>query len=406
MTSLDSLASVFAAIAHRNKWVARAGLALLALAAMPAGVARGEGLPRAEPSEVGFDAEHLRQLDETIAQALVEKKMPGCVFCVGRQGKIAWLKAYGNRELEPTTIPMTVDTLFDLASITKPVATACSVMLLVEQGKLGLDDKVAQHIPEFAVEGKGPITIRDLLLHVSGLLPDNALADYEQGPEEALRRICALRLRAPTGEKFIYSDVNFIVLGEIVRRASGQDLHAFTQTHFFRPLGLRRTGYRPEADWRELAAPTEQRDGRWIKGEVHDPRAFKLGGIAGHAGLFSTAEELAVFAQMLLDEGRHGDRRILAAETIATMTRAYQVPNAVRGLGWDKRSGYSSNRGTGLSDSAFGHGGFTGTVLWVDPELELFYVFLSNRVHPGGKGLVNPLAGRLGTIVVDSLRDR
>ena len=363
-------------------------------------------MPRAEPEQVGFDADRLRRVDAVIEQGLEEKKMPGCVFGVARRGKLVWLKAYGHRQWEPTPVPMTTDTLFDLASITKPVATACSVMLLVERGKLGLDDKVTRYLPEFAAEGKEAITIRDLLLHVSGLLPDNALADYEQGPEESFRRICALKLQAPTGERFIYSDVNFIVLGEIVRKASGRDLQAFTRENFFAPLGMRHTGFVPDEALREFAAPTEQREGRWMRGEVHDPRAYKLGGIAGHAGLFSTAEDLAVFAQMLLDEGAYDEQRILAADTIATMTRGYPVPKASRGLGWDKRSGYSSNRGAGLSDRAFGHGGFTGTVLWIDPELDLFYVFLSNRVHPRGKGLINPLAGQLGTIVVESLRDR
>jgi uncharacterized protein YbbC (DUF1343 family)/CubicO group peptidase (beta-lactamase class C family) len=368
--------------------------------------AQGGGLPHAEPADVGLDPDHLRRIDGLIEQGLAEKKMPGCVLCIGRRGKIVWLKAYGQRQVEPSAHPMTVDTVFDLASITKPVATATSIMLLVERGQLRLGDKVASLIREFAVEGKGAITVQDLLLHTSGLLPDNALSDYDRGPEEALHRICALKLQAPTGTRFIYSDVNYILLGELVRRVSGQSLSDFTQAHLFQPLEMRESGYLPEGSLRDRAAPTEQRDGKWMQGEVHDPRAFKLGGVAGHAGLFSTASDLAIYAQMMLDGGRLGEKQILSPPTVDLMTRGYRVPGGLRGLGWDKRTGYSLNRGELLSDSAFGHGGFTGTVLWIDPELQLFYIFLSNRVHPDGKGLVNPLAGRIGSVVAASVRDR
>lgn len=380
---------------------------MISMLASPDAHCEEEGrLPRAEPADVGLDAAHLRRVDELIEQGLAEKKMPGCVLCVGRQGKIVWLKAYGQRQIDPESQPMTTDTVFDMASITKPVATATSILLLVERGQLRFGDKVASLIPEFAVEKKDAITVQDLLLHTSGLLPDNALADYQDGPDEALRRICALKLQAPTGSRFIYSDVNYILLGEIVRRVSGQTLDAFSRTNLFQPLGMRETGYLPDQSLRARAAPTERREGQWIRGEVHDPRAFKLGGVAGHAGLFSTAEDLAIYAQMLLNGGEFGGQRILSPRSVATMIGSYRVPGGLRGLGWDKRTGFSSNRGELLSESAFGHGGFTGTVLWIDPELDLFYIFLSNRVHPDGKGLVNPLAGRLGTVVAAALRDR
>jgi uncharacterized protein YbbC (DUF1343 family) len=361
-------------------------------------------LPVVEPAEVGLDAARLARIDELVAEGIADKRMPGCVVCIGRKRKIAWLKAYGNKQLVPSEVPMTTDTVFDMASITKPVATATSVMLLVERGQLRLSDKVADRIHEFAANGKEGITIFDLLTHQSGLLPDNKLSDYDDGPDQALARIYALDLQAPTGTKFIYSDVNYILLAELVRRASGQNVHEFSQEHLFGPLGMRETGYLPEEALRARAAPTEEREGRWMQGEVHDPRAYKLGGIAGHAGLFSTATDLAMYAQMMIDRGRAGERNILAPQTVATMTRAYSVPGgAKRGLGWDKRSGYSSNRGELLTDAAFGHGGFTGTVLWIDPELELFVIFLSNRVHPDGKGLVNPLAGRIGTVAAGAI---
>lgn len=374
------------------------------LASTPATFA--ENLPIADPESAGLDSSQLMQIDDVVAEGLDQKKMPGCVVCIGRHGKIVFLKAYGQRQLKPEPLPMTVDTVFDMASITKPMATATSIMQLMERGKLRLGDKVSSLIPEFAVNEKDSITIRDLLIHQSGLLPDNALADYEQGSDEAMRRIYDLKLQSPTGSKFIYSDVNYILLGEIVRRISGKTVHEFSRENLFQPLGMVETGYLPSDSLRNRAAPTEERGGHWMQGEVHDPRAFKLGGIAGHAGLFSTAQDIAIYAQMMLNGGEYHGARVLSPQTIATMTRGERVPSGIRGLGWDKRTGYSINRGELLSEKAFGHGGFTGTVLWIDPGLDLFYIFLSNRVHPDGKGSVNPLAGRIGTIAAAAIRDK
>ena len=363
------------------------------------------GLPLAEPEAVGLDAQQLQRIDAIVAEGLAEKKMPGCVVCVGRHGKIAFLKAFGQKQLQPSELPMTTDTVFDMASITKPMATATSVMLLIERGQLRLSDKVTSFLPEFAANDKEPITIHDLLIHHSGLLADNAIGDYDQGPVEAVKRLCELKLLNPIGTKFVYTDVNFILLGEIVQRVSGKSVHEFSQANVFKPLGMSATGYLPNAELRARTAPTEQRNGQWMRGEVHDPRAFKLGGVAGHAGLFSSAEDVAIYAQMLLGQGEYGGVRVLSPQTVARMIRGDRVSSGVRGLGWDKRTGYSTNRGELLSESAFGHGGFTGTVLWIDPDLDLFFVFLSNRVHPNGKGLVNPLAGRIATVVASAVRD-
>jgi uncharacterized protein YbbC (DUF1343 family)/CubicO group peptidase (beta-lactamase class C family) len=374
------------------------GFALYALSALHAA-----GLPRAEPASVGMDERRLARIDDLVAEGLKKNNMPGCVVCVGRRGKIVWLKAYGSKQVQPTTVPMTIDTVFDMASITKPVATATSIMLLVERGQLRLQDKVESLIPEFAANDKGEITVRDLLIHQSGLIADNALADYLQGPEIAMQKIFDLKLKEPTGTKFIYSDVNYILLGELVRRVSGKTVHEFSQQEVFAPLGMNDTGYLPRDELKARAAPTEERNGKWMQGEVHDPRAYELGGVAGHAGLFSTAEDIALYAQMMLGEGAYNGVRILAPRTVALMTRGEKVPGGTRGLGWDKRTGYSINRGELLSDAAFGHGGFTGTVLWIDPQLDLFFIFLSNRVHPNGKGLVNPLAGRIVTAVAAAI---
>lgn len=362
-------------------------------------------LPRVTPEQAGFDSERLAQIASVVEQEIENGKLPGCVVCIGRQGQIAFLKAYGHRQLQPEALPMTVDTVFDLASLTKPVATATSIMILVERGVLRLNDRVSLHLPEFTGQGKEEITIQDLLTHVGGLLPDNALDDYQQGRDEAMARINALDLRAEPGEKFIYSDVGFIVLAEVVRAKTGLPIDRFAAANIFQPVGMSETGYLPAEGLRERAATTEQREGRWMRGEVHDPRAYLMGGVAGHAGLFSTAADLSQYASMMLAGGQVENKQILSPRTIQVMTEAYEVSSGLRGLGWDKQTGYSSNRGELMSSTAFGHGGFTGTAIWVDPELDLFVIFLSNRVHPDGKGYVNPLAGRIGSIAVSAIRN-
>jgi uncharacterized protein YbbC (DUF1343 family) len=363
------------------------------------------GLPRAEPEDVGLDGRKLAEIDRLVAEGLQNKLMPGCVVAVGRRGRIVLLRAYGQKQIEPEPLAMTVDAVFDMASLTKPIATATSVMILVDRGMLRLDDRVARHIPDFGQNGKEAITVYELLTHQGGLVADNSLTDYADGPQEAWRRIFALRPKAPPGTQFIYSDMGYIVLGELVRRVSGQPLDEFARENIYRPLSMTETGYLPGDELRGRAAPTEKRDGAWMQGEVHDPRAYLLGGVAGHAGLFSTAEDLAVFAQMMLDGGEYEGVRILSRRTVAVMTAGYPVSSGLRGLGWDVQTGYSSNRGKSFSASAFGHGGFTGTVLWMDPGNELFVIFLSNRLHPDGKGSVNPLAGRIGTIAADAVCD-
>lgn len=360
----------------------------------------------ARPEDVGMNPGRLREIDRIVAEGLQAKQMPGCVVLVGRRGKTVLLKAYGHRQLEPGRVEMTTDTVFDLASLTKPIATATSVMILVRRGRLRLDDRVSEHVPEFGQNGKEDVTVFQLLTHQGGLIPDNALADYTDGPEKAWERIFALKPYVPPASKFVYSDVGYLVLGEVVRRVSGKGLHEFSRDEIFQPLGMKETAYLPQDGLRRRAAPTEKRNGTWMRGEVHDPRAYLLGGVAGHAGLFSTAEDLAVYARMMLGGGQVGGVRVLDPQTVATMTRPYQVSGGFRGLGWDVKTGYSSNRGGSFSARAFGHGGFTGTTIWMDPELGLFVIFLSSRLHPDGKGSVNRLAGRIGTVAADAVEDR
>ena len=392
--------------------IARCMLLLLAscrvasclLASCLGSVATAADLPRLDPAAAGFDPARLAAIDGLVEEMLAAEKMPGCVVCIGRRDGIAMLKAYGRRAVRPANEPMTADTVFDLASITKPVATATAIMRLVEDGKLRLSDPIATHIPEFAANGKEKLTVHDLLTHQSGLIADNAIEDYADGPAKAVERIWNLSPLHPAGTKFIYSDVNFIVLGQLVERLSGESVAAFAKRNTFEPLGMAETGYQPAEPLRARAAPTEERDGHWMRGDVHDPRCWKLGGVAGHAGLFGTATDLARYATMMLNGGTLDGVRVLAPETIAVMTRGWPIPGGgCRGLGWDKRSPLSSNRGDLLTESAFGHGGFTGTALWIDPALDLYVIFLSNRVHPDGKGLVNPLIARIASVAAGAI---
>jgi uncharacterized protein YbbC (DUF1343 family)/CubicO group peptidase (beta-lactamase class C family) len=358
----------------------------------------------ASRAAAGIDPARLARIDEAVKDGIARGNCPGAVVLVVHQGRVVYRKAFGDRAKQPEAVPMTVDTVFDLASLTKPLATASSVMLLVERGKLRLSDPVAKYLPDFAAKGKDKITLEHLLLHTSGLIADNPVRDYEDGHDKAIERICRLEPLAAPGARFLYSDVNYIALGEIVGRVAGVPLDEFARDNVFKPLGMSATGFRLKGELKDRAAPTEKRDGKWMRGEVHDPRAYRLGGVAGHAGLFATADDLAVFAQCLLDGGEHKGKRVFRAETVRRMTAAQAVPGGLRAYGWDVATAYSSNRGElfrrGVS---FGHTGFTGTSLWIDPETKTAVVFLSNRVHPDGKGNVTRLRGRVATLAAAAL---
>ena len=347
-----------------------------------------QSAPAPEPSPFA-------DVDAVIEGAIAEGKMPGCVLVVGRRDEILLRKAYGSRSLVPERAPMTPDTVFDLASITKAVATSTSVMILAERGLIDVDAPATKYVPELAK--LPPFTVRQLLVHTSGLPADTAIADYATADRAAIvRRIGDLHLRNKPGEAFVYSDVGFIVLEEIVRRVSGKGLEVFAAEAIFRPLGMNETGFLPTSTLRARAAPTEPRDGGFVPGDVHDPRAYGMGGVAGHAGLFSTGDDLARFAQAMLGKGRG----IVGEATFAKWTARNETPKGGRALGWDLDSTFATHRSPLLSPHAFGHGGYTGTVMWIDPDRDLFVVFLSNRVHPDGKGAVNPVVAELTTRVL------
>lgn len=370
-----------------------AGAAAWGATAKPAGVVTVSAGAR-------LDLSRLARIDDLMAEAIRDKLCPGGVVLVGLGDKVLLRKAYGNREVEPDKEEMTVQTIFDMASCTKIIATATSVAILLDRGKIGLTDPVAKYIPEFAANGKGEITIEQLLTHASGLVPDNSLKDYSDGPDEAMKKIFNLGLHAPTG-KFAYSDMNYIVLGEIVRRVAGMPLDVFAHREIFTPAGMTMTTFKPPHSWRAQCAPTETRDGKLIAGEVHDPRAYALGGVAGHAGLFSTADDVARWCRMILNGGEIDGKRILSAKMVAEMTRPRAIgkDDCLRGLGFDILTGYSSPRGELFpKGTSFGHTGFTGTSLWIDPASKMYVIILTNSVHPNGKGNVIGLRRRIGTV--------
>ena len=361
-------------------------------------------LPESKPADVGMDAAKLGEIDSAVGEAIEGGKTPGAVVVVVRSGKVVFRKAYGKRAVAPKDEAMTLDTIFDLASLTKPIATATAIVQLARLGKLRLDDPVGKHLPAFAGD-KEPITLAQLLLHTSGLPGGNAVADYAEGWDAALVKIAALK-RKPADEKFVYSDLGYIVLGAIVEKVAGVGLDAYTAKHVFAPLGMADTSFGPLKDKARLArtAPTEKIDGVYLRGIVHDPRARKLGGVAGHAGLFGTADDLALFAQMLLDGGKLGDKRFLAAADVDLLTKGRKVPGGERSYGWDVRTAYSSNRGDLFA--GFGHTGFTGTSIWIDPPTKITVIVLTNRVHPDGKGNVIRLRSRIATIVARAVTKR
>ena len=362
---------------------------------MTAGAA--EPHPQAALRETKLDA----ILDPLMEKAVADQNIPGGVLLVGHNGRVVYRKAFGSRSLEPTREPMTVDTIFDLASLTKCVATTTAVMRLFEEGRVRLNDPVAAYLSEFAQNGKQEITVRELLTHYSGLAPDLDLGTPWNGRDAAFRMAMEEKPQHPPGSRFEYSDINFEVLGFLVEQVTGESLNEYVDQHVFAPLAMRHTRFLPPEQWRARIAPTQyDENGAMLRGLVHDPTARRMGGVAGHAGLFSTADDLARFAQGLRDG------KILDRATVEKMTTPQQRANAAsaRGLGWDIDSPFASNRGELLPVGSFGHTGFTGTSLWIDPVTDTYIILLTNAVHPrGGKSVVS-LRARVATAVARGLR--
>lgn len=342
-------------------------------------------------------------IDHMVEHHIGLGNLPGAAVLVGHQDAIAFEKAYGNRSVEPEVEAMTPETVFDLASLTKVVATTPAVMLLVQKGRLKLDDPVSKYLPAFGQAGKMKVTLRQLLVHYSGLPADLRQTRRRRiTSKNALARIYQTRPVAPPGQRFIYSDLGFVVLGKLVEKVTGQSLSQFAQENIFSPLAMASTGFLPRPEVIPNIAPTERlKEGGMLRGQVHDPLASKLGGIAGDAGLFSTARDLARFCQMLLRRGSLNGAQVFRPDTVALMTSP-QSPDGkpnIRGFGWDIQSTYSSVKGSYFSPASYGHTGYTGTSLWIDPETQTFLIILTNRVHPDGKGNVRELRTELANIV-------
>jgi len=344
----------------------------------------------------------LPQIDKIVEDAIAQHQVPGAVVLVGHNGQIVYRRAIGDRAIEPRREAMTAGTIFDIASLTKVIVTTTAIMQLVEQGSIRLNDSVVRYLPEFGSHGKQEITVRELLTHYSGLAPDLDLKQQWQGRDTAYRMAFDETPVTPPGAVFEYSDINFIVLGSLVERVSGQRLDDYADEHIFKPLGMAQSRFLPPGFWASNIAPTEYDErGQMLRGIVHDPTARRMGGVAGHAGLFSTADDLAKFAQAILD----GGGKILTPVSVEKMTTPQQPPNmtSVRGLGWDIDSPFSSNRGELLPVGSFGHTGFTGTSLWIDPTTNTYIIILSNAVHPRGKGSAVQLRAKVATAVAAAL---
>jgi uncharacterized protein YbbC (DUF1343 family) len=352
---------------------------------------------RSVPPQPGFET-----IDSIMQEAVAKGNIPGGVVLVGHDGRVVYRRAFGSRSLEPAREAMTAETVFDLASLTKCIATTTSVMQLIAAGRVRLNDPVAIYLPEFAQNGKADITVRELLTHFSGLPPDLDLKSSWQGRAAAFDMSMQEKPEYPPGSRFVYSDINFIVLGFLVEKVTGMPLNEYASAKIFTPLSMNSTRFLPPGDWIPRIAPTQyDEQGKMLRGVVHDPTARRMGGVAGHAGLFSTADDLAKFAQELLTGSR-----ILSRLDVEKMTTPQQPATAssLRGLGWDIDSPFSSNRGELLPVGSFGHTGFTGTSLWIDPVTDTYIILLTNAVHPRGHGSVVSLRDRLATAVVDSLQ--
>jgi uncharacterized protein YbbC (DUF1343 family)/CubicO group peptidase (beta-lactamase class C family) len=334
------------------------------------------------PALVAADPVDFSAIDAAARDAVSTGEIPGVVVLVGRGDEVLYRRAFGWRALVPDAEAMTPDTVFDIASLTKPLGTTLAIMALVERGTIKLDAPVGKYLKEFRSAAFQEVTIRRMLTHTAGFPGYPANTTVQNGFPAAARAIAQVKLDYPPGTGFQYSDTGFILLGEVVRRVVGDPLDRYLDRVLVKPLALKETAFRPPTSWRERTAPTEFWQGRMLRGEVHDPRARLLGGVAGHAGMFSTASDIARVCRMLLDGGVGNGRRILRAETIAQMWSPES--SGRRTLGWDMTSRYSLIHAPFFPIGSVGHSGFTGTSIWLDPATRTYMILLTNRVHPSG----------------------
>lgn len=359
-----------------------------------------ESTPSTPASTFSFSTGSLQRIDALIEQGISDHRMPGAVLWIERDG-VAHHKAYGQRAIEPAPEPMTEDTIFDAASLTKVIATTPAILLLAERGELDLEAPVQKYISEFRRDGKDGITVRHLLTHTSGLRA--GLGRTVEGQRSAVAFACQEKVTNAPGTTFTYSDINFILLGEIAQRVAREPLEEFVGDEIYRPLKMKDTRYKPLSGDKVRIAPTTRTGTNVLRAVVHDPTARGMGGVAGHAGVFTTAADLARFCRMMINGGELDGVRIFRPQTVSLMT-SVQSPatlTAKRGLGWDIDTGFS-RRGEIFPVGSYGHTGFTGTALWIDPFSKTFWILLSNRVHPDGSGNIIALQKSFSTLVAEA----
>ncbi|MEW6659715.1 MAG: serine hydrolase [Thermodesulfobacteriota bacterium] len=356
---------------------------------------------RAPAAPTAVDDTRFAPIEVAAREEIDAQHFPGAVVLVGHQGRVVYRQAFGQRCLEPQPQSMTEDTIFDLSSLTKVVATTTAIMQLSDSGLLNIDATVAKYWPEFAQNGKDCLTLRQLLTHTSGLRVEINPRAHWSNYQEAMEVIAADRLLRPPGTEFRYGDVNFIALGEVVRRVSGQRLDVYCAKKIFKPLGMRQTSFNPPKNWQARIAPCNVLNSRLRWGEVQDPISYRLGGVAGHSGIFSSADDLAVFAQMLLNGGENRGRRILSSGAVAAITKAQGISagSIRRGLGWDMQSPFSKEFNASFPAESFGHTGYTGTSIWIEPRSKTYLIILTNRLHPSGRGQVKSLRAKIAAAV-------
>lgn len=366
-----------------------------------------EPLEQVVPSELAMDESYLPQIDLWIDQLIKADNIPGALVAVGRGDRLALLKMYGQRQRNPVPEPITMDTLYDLASVGKVTALAPSIAMLVDQGKIAYTDKVSKYLPEFTGNGKENITIYDFLTHTSGIKDGYS---WEGTSDDIWKRICQLECQSKPGERFEYSCLGFVILGKLVARVSGETFADYARNHIYLPLGMTDTMFLPDPERRKRAAATQFFDGRWIKGEPNDTRSRRMGGGTGNGANFSTIGDMAIYASVILNQGRYQAedgqaKRLFSSEIFDQMAASCPTTAGTRSRGWDKRSD-KANRGALMSPRAIGHGGWTGTTIWVDPAFDTFFVILSSRlnINPDAPNIY-PTAAKIADRVIDSIRD-
>lgn len=325
------------------------------------------------------------KVDSLINKGLADSAYPGAVLYVGYKGSIIYKNAFGHFTYDKNAAPMKLDAMFDMASVTKVMATTTAAMLLCDEGKLQLDKKVCEYLPEFGNNGKENVTIRNLLLHNSGLPPFKPFYQTLKTREEERAALMNMKPDYATGTQTVYSCLGMITLQQVIEKITGESMDKFLTRKVYKPIGMLRTMYNPAEAYIKDCVPTEK-DDYWrmtvLQGKVHDEAAYLLGGVSGNAGLFSTGKDISIFLQMLLQKGSYNNHRYIKPETVEMWTKVQNPANSTRGLGWDTKSPEGSSAGHLFSADSYGHTGFTGTSVWVDPERELFAVLLTNRVHP------------------------